>query len=522
VVNQETGKVEIIEELTTMTPTEYAIMTGIWSWWWTHESDPWPSVEQICSHVGKSERQVRRYLSRLREKGFMVSVSQHGSDGKQLSNRYDFTPFLRRLIGFLDTLETTVGEEPLQREKDRSDRERRTDLSGRGCQIRHPKQDEAESETSKTEKEDSKRRSRSLETKSGYGTLTIRNIQQPESEKREAKTKESKFLGKEMSAEVAKEVKAEKREKKQWHQPGERPAQPLPERIASCLRQAGAIFGDQASASSLTRVTWPYLACQLRGMTEGTFIQEIVLAAEMKTHKRAELKWYPLHNPMAWFLNALENEAGQWIKSYDAGLLASVSPLEPAHEADQEGQEHEKPQGETRPIEGGKIEQGSPVDLLPVVPNTPISGDQGQRESQGSEPCEGAEPSATCVEGMSLVEGSNLAALKEERQGIRVNDLKEQLQKGRIGLGTTSREHGWSEGLARTVAKWLADQIPATYWQRHTLALRPTRCKDRLGILLLDETGETMLEEFVTREEIKSWINMQQAVGFDGPGQSME
>jgi hypothetical protein len=68
----------------------------------------------------------------------------------------------------------------------------------------------------------------------------------------------------------------------------------------------------------------------------------------------------------------------------------------------------------------------------------------------------------------------------------------------------------------------LADQIPATYWQRHTLALRPTRCKDRLGIVLLDETGETTLEEFVTREEIKSWINMQQAVGFDGPDQSME
>lgn len=95
----------LVCEVSYMTPTEFALMTAIWSYWWTHESDPWPSVEHLMQHLGKSERTVRRLLQRLRDKGFMLSVEQYNYERKQISNRYDFSPFLRRLADYLDALE---------------------------------------------------------------------------------------------------------------------------------------------------------------------------------------------------------------------------------------------------------------------------------------------------------------------------------------------------------------------------------------------------------------------------------
>src|SRR5947199_4432159 len=54
VINVETGEITIVERISYMTPTEYAMMTAIWSYWWSHQSNPWPSVEHICEQTKKS------------------------------------------------------------------------------------------------------------------------------------------------------------------------------------------------------------------------------------------------------------------------------------------------------------------------------------------------------------------------------------------------------------------------------------------------------------------------------------
>jgi hypothetical protein len=150
-VNIFTGEVEEIYDVTYMTPTEYSIMTAIWSWWWLHQSNPWPSVEHICDHIKKSERQVRRYLQRMRDKGFMLSIEQYNGEGKQISNLYDFTPFLKRLIAYLDEIEQPVQPSQNTAKDDTSDKERMTSLAGSGCQNDQAKQIESETDTSKEE-----------------------------------------------------------------------------------------------------------------------------------------------------------------------------------------------------------------------------------------------------------------------------------------------------------------------------------------------------------------------------------
>lgn len=148
VIDTETGEIRQIERIAHMTPTEYVVMTAIWSYWWSNQSNPWPSVEHIREKVDKSERQVRRYLQRLRDKGFMLSLEQYNGEGKQISNRYDFTPFLKRLVAYLDALE--LREKPVQdiARDDKNTEQWMSDQPGSGCQNDQGKQIENEANTS--------------------------------------------------------------------------------------------------------------------------------------------------------------------------------------------------------------------------------------------------------------------------------------------------------------------------------------------------------------------------------------
>ncbi len=155
VIDIETGEVSVVYAISHMTPTEYTLMVAIWSYWWTDQNNPWPSVAQLCKKIGKCERQVRRYLQRLRDKGFMLSLEQYNYEGKQISNRYDFSPFLKRLLGYLDALEQPVQPRQEDTRDDISDGERVTELPGSGCQNDQANQIENETETFKEENSDS-------------------------------------------------------------------------------------------------------------------------------------------------------------------------------------------------------------------------------------------------------------------------------------------------------------------------------------------------------------------------------
>ena len=141
----------LICEVSYMTPTEFAIMTDVWSHWWSGDSLPWPSVPDIAEHLGKCVRQVRRYLKRMQESGWVLTIAQSNHDGRQLSNRYDFTPFLRKLIAYLESI--GVLEKPIQEggEGDIFARERVTLLPGRRVTFSPP---ESDSEITDSPKED--------------------------------------------------------------------------------------------------------------------------------------------------------------------------------------------------------------------------------------------------------------------------------------------------------------------------------------------------------------------------------
>ncbi|MBV9689632.1 MAG: helix-turn-helix domain-containing protein [Ktedonobacteraceae bacterium] len=85
-----------------MTPTEYFLMDIIWSYWYEADHLPWPSVETIARTMGKSTRQVQRYLKRMTEKGFLSVVPRHNTHAVQIANYYDFSPLFEKILT-LDT-----------------------------------------------------------------------------------------------------------------------------------------------------------------------------------------------------------------------------------------------------------------------------------------------------------------------------------------------------------------------------------------------------------------------------------
>ncbi len=85
-----------------MTPTEYFLMDVIWSYWYEADHLPWPSVETIARTMGKSTRQVQRYLKRMAEKGFLSVVPRYNTHAVQIANHYDFSPLFEKILT-LDT-----------------------------------------------------------------------------------------------------------------------------------------------------------------------------------------------------------------------------------------------------------------------------------------------------------------------------------------------------------------------------------------------------------------------------------
>lgn len=90
-------------KVTRMSATEYHLVLHLWSAWWSGgEEEPWPSVAEMAARLQKSERQVQRLLAALKKKGFLTSEGRHAQDGQQRANRYDFTPFLLRIVEMLE------------------------------------------------------------------------------------------------------------------------------------------------------------------------------------------------------------------------------------------------------------------------------------------------------------------------------------------------------------------------------------------------------------------------------------
>lgn len=469
-INIFTGEVETIYATMYMTPIEFAFMSAIWSFWWADKHHAWPSVRTLCDKMKKSERQVRRYLQRLRDKGFLICLEQYNSEGKQISSRYDFSPFLQRLISYLDTLKEPQKRPHREGVDDISDRERMSDSAESGCHFWQANQKKIETNTFKEIDSNSsgyaanEKGTGEPPSPKGVPPATIGSTNEETNVSPTIESHRNSNLSPRSNAPAAasavKEVEKNKNSKKPltWEvfaQASGISAEQLEEMdawLTSCPRplRVPALVQEEIDRVS-ARYNNGHLSVQNR--TQATKLYQYMLAhgyEEEHLHQyfpalvQAVVRRVPpqVSKPMAWFFKALKID-----------VLKAVLTL----------QEYlpDLPENQTSLVTED-IVAPTPATPVPVQEDQVVAPEEPIQEQSGDE---GA-------------------------QAARVHRIQ-----------TDDPHHGWSYGSAAHFAEKVREMMDggSSSWRYD---IRPTLCEDRYGFVLISYATGEETQEYVTNKAV--------------------
>ena len=70
-----------------ITPSQMNVLLHVIEHWWDADKNPWPSKGTIARRMGKSSRQVQRYLTELEKAGYVKRIARF-SARRQINNEY--------------------------------------------------------------------------------------------------------------------------------------------------------------------------------------------------------------------------------------------------------------------------------------------------------------------------------------------------------------------------------------------------------------------------------------------------
>jgi DNA-binding transcriptional ArsR family regulator len=109
-----------------ISPEQLNVILQIIEHWWEADKLPFPSKETLARRIGKSPRQVQRYLTQLEEAGLIRRIERFNGRKAQVSNGYD----LRGLVAKLKAVEPEFRKAA---EQNRLRRKRVETASGEGA-----------------------------------------------------------------------------------------------------------------------------------------------------------------------------------------------------------------------------------------------------------------------------------------------------------------------------------------------------------------------------------------------------
>lgn len=80
-----------------LSPEHFNVLLHLIYHWRNSEEDPYPTKKRLARLMGKSEKQVQRYLRDLEEKGFLRRIMRYKTGRGQTSSGYDLTGLVNRL-----------------------------------------------------------------------------------------------------------------------------------------------------------------------------------------------------------------------------------------------------------------------------------------------------------------------------------------------------------------------------------------------------------------------------------------
>lgn len=76
---------------------QFNVLVQIISHWWDADEDPYPTKETIARRMGKSPRQIQRYLTELETAGFIKRVERFSGKKAQVANGYSLEGLVEKL-----------------------------------------------------------------------------------------------------------------------------------------------------------------------------------------------------------------------------------------------------------------------------------------------------------------------------------------------------------------------------------------------------------------------------------------
>lgn len=79
-----------------LSPVMLNVLVQLAEHWWEADKDPYPAKDRIAGRMGKSPRQVQRYITKLEKAGFVKRIERF-SGRKQTSNGYSLAGLVAKL-----------------------------------------------------------------------------------------------------------------------------------------------------------------------------------------------------------------------------------------------------------------------------------------------------------------------------------------------------------------------------------------------------------------------------------------
>lgn len=80
-----------------ITPVQLNVLVQLAEHWWEADKDPFPAKDRIATRMGKSPRQIQRYITQLEKRGLVKRIKRFLGRKAQTSNAYSLDGLIAKL-----------------------------------------------------------------------------------------------------------------------------------------------------------------------------------------------------------------------------------------------------------------------------------------------------------------------------------------------------------------------------------------------------------------------------------------
>ncbi len=100
-----------------ISPVQLNVLVQLAEHWWEADKDPHPAKDRIAGRMGKSPRQVQRYITQLEKKGMVKRVNRYFGRKRQTSNFYSLDGLVAKLKAIVPEFTKAAEMERLRKKR---------------------------------------------------------------------------------------------------------------------------------------------------------------------------------------------------------------------------------------------------------------------------------------------------------------------------------------------------------------------------------------------------------------------